>query len=105
MGAVDIIKVVLTLVATWFIVVFLLYFLLIKLAGHRNAGFLARALYSVYLVMMFLYMILLSPFTRLMRVASAGFYIAVAVLVLLLIFVIVSGLAGRPAKRGGGTGA
>ena len=105
MSVTDIIKIVLTLVVTWFIVVFLMYFLLIKIAGHQNAGFLARALYSVYLVLLFLYAMFLSPFTRYVRVLSAGFYIAITVLVLLLLFVIVSGLAGRTPKRGGGVDA
>ena len=105
MGVIDIIKVVLTVVVTWFVIVFLLYFLLVKIVGHKNAGFLARALYSVYLVLMFLYALLFSPFARLLRVWSVGFYIAIAILALLLVFVIISGLAGRTAKRGGGADA
>ena len=105
MSIVDIIKVLLTLAVTWFIIVFLFYFLLVKLAGHKKAGLLARALYSVYLVIMFLYSIFYSPFTRYVRFAGAGFYIALTVLVLLLMFVIVSGLAGKMGKRGGGADA
>ena len=105
MGVIDIIKVVLTLVVAWFVIVFLFYFLLVRIAGHRNAGLLARALYSVYLVLMFLYAVLYSPFTRYVRVWSVGFYIAIAILILLLVFVIVSGLAGKTVKRGGGADA
>ena len=105
MDVTDIIKVVLTFVISWFVVVFLLYFLLIKAAGYRNAGFLARALYSVYLALMFVYSIFFSPFIRYVRVSSAGFFIAVAVLALLLLFVIVSGLAGRTRAKGGGADA
>jgi hypothetical protein len=101
MNAVDMIKVALTVVAAWFVIVFLFYFLLIKAAGYKNAGFLARALYSVYLVLMFLYSIFFSPFTRYVRFPSAGFFIAIAITVLLLLFVVVSGLAGRTGKKGG----
>ena len=102
MGAVDIIKVALAFIAAWFVIVFLLYFLLIKISGYKNAGLLARALYCVYLILMFLYSIFLSPFTRYARVSSAGFFIALAILALLLLFVIISGLAGGPARKEGG---
>jgi len=105
MSVIDVIKVVLTVAVSWFVIVFLLYYLLIKMAGYKNAGFLARALYSVYLILMFLYSVCLSPFTHYVRVLSAGFYIALAILALLLIFVIVSGLAGGPARKGGGADA
>ena len=101
MNVIDTIQVILTVVVSWFVIVFLLYFLLIKITGYRNAGLLARALYSIYLISLFLYSIFLSPYARHVRVLSVGFYIAIAVLILLLLFVILTGTAFGAKKRGG----
>jgi len=106
MNVIDAIQVVLTVIVLWFVIVFLLYFVLIKVAGYKNAGLLARALYAVYLALLFLYSLFFSPYTRYMRVNSTGFYIALAVLALLLLFVVISGLsAGGRVKKGGGADA
>jgi hypothetical protein len=84
----------------WAVVVIGLYFLFIKLVGVKSAGTLVRALYAIYFVLIFLYLILLSPYTRFLRVTNAGFYIALAVLVLLIVALFVTAAAGRASHRG-----
>ncbi|MDR1559194.1 MAG: hypothetical protein LBS84_05755 [Clostridiales bacterium] len=105
MNVTDVIQVVLTVIGAWSVIVFLLYFLLIKMVGYKNAGFLARALYSIYLVLMLLYSLFLSPYTRYVRFLSTGFYIALVIFVILLLFVILTGMTGGRAGKGGGSDA
>jgi hypothetical protein len=79
----------------------LLYFLLIKLVGYKNAGGLACALYSAYLIIMFIYSMFFSPFTRYVRFMTAGFFILLAITVALLLFVFLTRFAVGSGKGGG----
>jgi len=100
MGAIDIVKILLWAIGLWAGIVFLPY--MIGVAGLRvkSPTVLAHILYALWFVGLFVYAAIISPLAYLLQTSGAGFYIGLALVVLIVVALVITGV-NRKSNRGG----